>query len=145
MALWEFCLSYINIQTALAFLAVFLLLSNGLRQRKNLPPGPISLPLIGNLLSVVFNLYRSGDELEHLLAKMAKQHGDVFSLQVGTKLIVVANTCKTIKEAFNNPLMGDRARSKVFEESGVDEGNTSNQSARGHPDILVYTCVIKNT
>ena len=123
MALWRFCLSHMNIQTALAFLAAFLLLFNVLTRRKNLPPGPVSLPLIGNLLSVVFNLYRSGDELEQLLAKMAKQYGDVFSLQVGTKLIVVANTCKTIKEAFNNPLMGDRAKSKVFEECGVDAGN----------------------
>ena len=82
----------------------------------------MSLPLIGNLPSFVFNLYRSGDEPEQLLAKMAKQYGEVLSLKVGTKLIVVANGCKSIKEAFRNPLLNDRPMSKIFEETSLDEG-----------------------
>ena len=87
-----------------------------------LPPGPISLPLIGNLPSLVWHLLRSGDEPEHLFAKMAKKYGEVFSLKVGSKVIVVCNGYKAIKEALQNPLTSDRPKSKVFEETSLDEG-----------------------
>ena len=118
LASWLF-----NINTILTFCSVFLLLYYGLKQRKNLPPGPLSLPLVGNIPSLIFNLVRTGDEPEYLFAKMAKRYGDVFSLKVGTKLIVVVNGCKPMKEAFGNPLMNDRPRSKPMEEADLNEGN----------------------
>ena len=114
-----------NTRTILTFCAVFLLLHYGLnflKQRSKLPPGPISLPLVGSLPNLVFNLVRTGDEPQHLFAKMAKQYGDVFSLKVGTKLIVVLNGCKSIKEAFQNTRMNDRASSRIFQETFLDEG-----------------------
>ena len=82
----------------------------------------MSLPLIGNLPSLVWNLLRTGDEPEHLFAKMAKKYGEVFSLKVGTKVIVVCNGHKAVKEALQNPLMSDRPKSKVMEETVLDEG-----------------------
>ena len=119
----ELVSSLFNIHTILTFCSVFLLLYYGLKQRKNLPPGPLSLPLVGSLPSLIFNLVRTGDEPEYLFAKMAKHYGDVFSLKVGTKLIVVVNGYKSMKEAFGNPLMNDRPRSKPMEEAALDEGN----------------------
>ena len=128
MAYLELFLSYVDIKTALTFFVVFFLVFNALRQRMNLPPGPMSLPLIGNLPSLVFNLLRSGDEPEHLLAKMAKTYGDVFSLKVGNRVVVVCNGYKSIKEAFHNPFMNDRPQSRVFEETSLDEGKFMRRS-----------------
>ena len=113
----------LEIHTILTFSSVFLLLYYGFKKRKNLPPGPLSLPLVGNLPSLIFHFIRTRDEPEYLFAKMAKQYGDVFSLRVGTKLIVVMNRCNAIKEAFGNPLMNDRPRSKPMEEADLNEGN----------------------
>ena len=104
-----------------------------------LPPGPMSLPIFGNLPSLMWNLLRTGDEPEHLLAKMAKKYGEVFSLKVGTKVVVVCNGYKSVKEALQNPFMSDRPKSKVMEETSLDEGNKccffSEKSTCFHPPL----------
>ncbi|XP_072020581.1 cytochrome P450 2J4-like [Amphiura filiformis] len=120
---FAFFLSYVNTQTILAFIVAYLLLLYGFRRHKwNLPPGPWSLPILGNLPMLAINHYRIVEKPEKWLAEMAKYYGEVFSLKVGTKLIVVANGCKSIKEAFRNQHISDRPRSKVFEETDLDEG-----------------------
>ena len=127
MAYLEAFLSYIDIKTTLAFVAVFLLLSNVFRQRINLPPGPMCLPLLGSLPSLAFNILRSGDTPEVMLTKMAKTYGDVFSLKVGTKVVVVCNGYNSIKEAFQNPIMNDRPKSYMMEELSIHEGKSLHQ------------------
>lgn len=58
------------------------------------PPGPPKLPFIGTLLHVdVRNLTKS-------FARLKKRYGDIFSVYVGNKPIVVLNNYKLIKEAF---------------------------------------------
>ncbi|XP_072020580.1 cytochrome P450 2J4-like [Amphiura filiformis] len=131
MLYFEFFLSYVNTQTILAFIVVYLLLSYGFRRHKwNLPPGPWSLPILGNLPMLAIYHKRIAEKPGQWLAEIAKDYGEVFSLKVGTKLIVVANGCKSIKEAFRNQHISDRPRSKVFEETDLDEavGFTSGKS-----------------
>ena len=95
----------------------------GLKHRShNLPPGPWSLPFIGNFLGLVYKLFRTGDEPEYQLAAMAKRYGDVFTLRVGSKIVIIANSYKSIKEAYQNPLISDRPKSKVLEDVSMDEG-----------------------
>ena len=117
-----YIISCINMYTVLIFLAGFLLSTHGLKHRsQNLPPGPWSLPFIGNFLGLVYKLFRTGDEPEYQLAAMAKRYGDVFTLRVGSKIMIIANRYKSIKEAYENPLISDRPKSKGFEAT-VDEG-----------------------
>ncbi len=42
-------------------------------------------------------------------------------MQVGSKIMITANGNKSIKEAYENPLISDRPKSKGFEAT-VDEG-----------------------
>ncbi len=97
----NFIISCVNAYTLLMFVGVFLLSTYGLKHRShNLPPGPWRLPFVGNFLGLVYKLFRTGDEPEYQLAAMAKRYGDVFTLRVGSKIVIIANSYKSIKEAF---------------------------------------------
>ncbi|XP_070567858.1 cytochrome P450 2U1-like [Ptychodera flava] len=61
--------------------------------RRNLPPGPSGLPLIGCLL-------RLGERPQKKFKEWAKVYGNVFSVRLGTELVVVLNSNPAIKEAF---------------------------------------------
>ncbi|KAI7754737.1 hypothetical protein M8C21_004816 [Ambrosia artemisiifolia] len=52
---------------------------------RNLPPGPPTLPIIGNLHQV-------GDKLHVSLYKLAQEYGPLISLKLGTKILVVASS-----------------------------------------------------
>ena len=119
----NFIISCVNTYTLLTFLVVFLLTTHGLKHRsQNLPPGPWNLPYIGNFLGLVYKLIRTGDEPEYQLADIARRYGDVFTLRVGSRIVIIANSYKSIKEAYQNPLISDRPNSKGLEESSMDEG-----------------------
>ncbi|KAG8576128.1 hypothetical protein GDO81_009778 [Engystomops pustulosus] len=66
--------------------------------RKNVPegtkpvPGPLPLPLIGNLLSLGKNPHLS-------LTKMSETYGDVLQIQMGTKPVLVLSGLETIRQA----------------------------------------------
>ncbi|XP_072046686.1 cytochrome P450 2J6-like [Amphiura filiformis] len=123
---FEFILPFIKVKAILAFITITLL-SFHLKRRKNLPPGPRSIPLLGNLPILAINSYRTGKEPTKLLTEMAKKYGEVFSLKIGTKLMVVVNGCGSIKEAFKNQHMNDRPESDILKETEFDEaiGNAS--------------------
>ncbi|KAD6119357.1 hypothetical protein R6Q59_025398 [Mikania micrantha] len=57
---------------------------------KNLPPGPPKLPIIGNLHQV-------GDKLHVSLAKLAREHGPLISLKLGTQILVAASSPEAAK------------------------------------------------
>ena len=62
------------------------------RYNKTYPPGPYPIPVIGNLLQLGSNPHRS-------LMKLAKVYGSVFSLQLGSRDLVVLNSYDSVKEA----------------------------------------------
>jgi cytochrome P450 family 2 subfamily J len=87
------------------------------RNRKgNLPPGPFQWPLVGNALSV--------PKKPHLkFMEWAKTYGDIMTVQIFDKRIIVINNVNIAREAFNKlPLMG-RAYLEPFEVyfKGVDD------------------------
>uniref|UniRef100_A0A1A7X9X6 Cytochrome P450 1A n=3 Tax=Iconisemion striatum TaxID=60296 RepID=A0A1A7X9X6_9TELE len=55
-------------------------------------PGPISLPIIGNLLELGSSPYLS-------LTEMSKKFGDVFQIQLGTRPVVVLSGYESVKQA----------------------------------------------
>ncbi|GJN30886.1 hypothetical protein PR202_gb19230 [Eleusine coracana subsp. coracana] len=59
--------------------------------RRNLPPGPSALPLIGNLLDLGANPHRS-------LARLAERHGPVMTLRLGTVTTVVASSADAARD-----------------------------------------------
>ncbi|GAB2274054.1 hypothetical protein Dimus_008824 [Dionaea muscipula] len=60
-------------------------------KNKRLPPGPSPLPIVGNLFDL-------GAKPHQSLAKLAKIHGPIFSLRIGSKTTVVVSSPSVAKE-----------------------------------------------
>ncbi|KMT12580.1 hypothetical protein BVRB_5g098240 [Beta vulgaris subsp. vulgaris] len=67
--------------------AIFILTKN----RPPLPPGPLGLPILGNLLSL-------SPELHTYFTTLAQTHGPIFSLRLGMKLGVIISSANHAKE-----------------------------------------------
>ncbi|KAM4553650.1 cytochrome P450 2B4-like isoform 2-T2 [Fundulus diaphanus] len=77
----------------LGLFVCFLLLQLTPRRPKNFPPGPPSLPVLGNLLCLNLN-----DPIKDF-QRLRQSYGNVYSLFFGLKPVVVISGFKTIKEA----------------------------------------------
>ncbi|XP_075043085.1 cytochrome P450 2G1-like [Mixophyes fleayi] len=64
-----------------------------INKRQNLPPGPTPLPIIGNLLQL-----KSGKMLESL-QEMRERYGDVYTLYLGPRRVIVICGYDAVKEA----------------------------------------------
>ena len=113
----------INIQTLLVFTVVFLLLYNYIIKQswKRLPPGPPCLPLLGSLP------FLGSSDLREPLRKLSGQYGDLFTVYLGQKRVVVLNSYDTIKEALmtHGQAFGDRPPVYFVTELGKRAGNRS--------------------
>nr|XP_034372132.1 cytochrome P450 2D26 isoform X3 [Arvicanthis niloticus] len=82
------------------FTAIFLLLVDLVHRRKfwtpHYPPGPMPLPGLGNLLQVDF------ENMPYSFYKLRNRYGDVFSLQMAWKPVVVINGLKAVRELLVN-------------------------------------------
>jgi hypothetical protein len=84
-------LTLYTLVAALVAISVFQLAKIG-RRPKDYPPGPPTLPLIGNL-------HLMPTEKPHLqFQKWAEEYGPVYSLMLGTKVMVVLNSDQAIKD-----------------------------------------------
>ncbi|KAM5145602.1 uncharacterized protein ACMZJ9_012961 [Mantella aurantiaca] len=93
-----------------AFL-IFLLMWINDRKWKDLPPGPTPLPLLGNILQV------NVKELPQSLLKLAKIYGDVFTVHLGNRTVVVLHGYDAVKEALvdNADVFSDRGKVPVVD------------------------------
>ncbi|UMM33197.1 hypothetical protein L5515_006762 [Caenorhabditis briggsae] len=64
-------------------------------KRRNLPPGPIPIPLIGNMLGLVME--KPGYEC---FRRWTKKYGDIYTFWLGTTPYVMIGTYDKIKETF---------------------------------------------
>ncbi|KAM4706239.1 cytochrome P450 2F2-like [Rhinophrynus dorsalis] len=62
-------------------------------RRRKMPPGPFSLPILGNFLQI----YSEG--LVPWLVKMGEKYGPVFTIYFGSRRIVILNGYQAVKEA----------------------------------------------
>ena len=113
-----------NFLTIFLCATMFLILSWCLRRPRNLPPGPWGWPLLGYLPNLAIALYRTGLHPHRIFVKMSEDHGSIFSMYIGGKLVVVLHKLKIVKEAFRNPHIIDRPPSPVFKDFGVEEGRS---------------------
>ncbi|XP_071999880.1 cytochrome P450 2K1-like [Engystomops pustulosus] len=90
---------------------------------KNYPPGPRSWPLIGNLH--IMNFKRP--QLTYL--QLSKKYGPVFSVQMGTKKMVVIAGYEAVKEALvtNAEEFGERGLLRIFKKMDNEMGVISSQ------------------
>ncbi|MCJ8734451.1 hypothetical protein PDJAM_G00235500 [Pangasius djambal] len=64
-----------------------------IQRPKNFPPGPQPIPIFGNLFHI--NIKNPLKDF----GKLAEQYGNIYSLYIGTKPVVVLNGLKAIREA----------------------------------------------
>ncbi|XP_022095211.1 cytochrome P450 2U1-like [Acanthaster planci] len=82
-----------NLQASLLFVIILLAVRWLLRSPDNLPPGPVGWPVVGSALQL------KGQPLHEAFTILAKQYGSIFSLYLGTSLVVVLNDAISIQEA----------------------------------------------
>ncbi|XP_048052251.1 cytochrome P450 2J4-like [Megalobrama amblycephala] len=87
---------WIDVKSILIFSCVFLLLSEYIRNKapKNFPPGPWSLPIIGDLHHIDYS------KIHLQFAKFAEKYGKIFSLRILGQRIVVLDGYKLVKEVY---------------------------------------------
>ncbi|XP_068277165.1 cytochrome P450 2K6-like [Nyctibius grandis] len=109
---WSSCISIglVLILTFLSILKMGRFWNN--HQRKNFPPGPRALPIIGNLH--LFDLKRP----YRTYLQLSKVYGPVFSVQMGLRKIVVISGYETVKEALVNQAdaFAERPKIPIFED-----------------------------
>ena len=81
-----------------------------------LPPGPrFRLPLVGNLYAV-------DQDMRKFLRIYRKRYGDIYSLYLGNKLVIIIAGYKNLKEAFvkNADVFSDRPHGPSIFDSIAD-------------------------
>ncbi|KAE8611433.1 hypothetical protein XENTR_v10012450 [Xenopus tropicalis] len=111
-----------NVFTLGIIFTLLLLLLDFMKRRKpckDFPPSPPSWPFVGNLLQVDFK------SSQIALRQLSKTYGDVISLQVFWKPMVVLNGFEVMKEALlqKSEDIADRPIIYLFEMLGFDENN----------------------
>ena len=120
-----------DITLILLFFIVLLCSYWALSRPRGLPPGPLTLPLIG---SYFFNKQiRKKDNFAAFL-DASKVYGDVFSFRVGPQLIVVLNGFDAIYEAFvkQSDVFSDRPEFLPFIRRAISPPPTAGILFRGY-------------
>ncbi|GLT28873.1 hypothetical protein SLA2020_037760 [Shorea laevis] len=91
--------------SALLFLAFKFLFLSG-KHRKNLPPSPPSLPIIGHLHLLKHPAHRA-------LRDLSNKYGPIISLQIGSYFAVIVSSASLAGECFtkNDVILADRPKS----------------------------------
>lgn len=87
-------LEFLDVKVALVVFIAMVVSIKLLTKRRNLPPGPYGLPVLGSI-----GLMKTGKPTE-IFRKLRRKYGDVFSIQLGTLTVVVINGYENLNEAF---------------------------------------------
>ena len=109
---------------------------------RGMPPGPPSWPLIGSLLSL-----RSNDVREEL-CRLARQYGDMFTMDMGMDRTIMLASCDAITEALiknSHALSGRPQEMFVFKEFTEGKGRNIMTSCYGNPSRITAPQMVSNT
>lgn len=107
-------LSHVNTAAVIVFVIVFYLVSfyQKRRQLANIPPGPRPWPVVGNFGGFLIPSFvqrrfgkrsaSSDTNAASVLTEQANVYGNVYSLFVGSQLVVVLNGYEAVKDALSN-------------------------------------------
>ncbi|XP_072039505.1 cytochrome P450 2U1-like [Amphiura filiformis] len=95
-------------------------------------------PLVGYLPNLVISAYRTGLPPAQLLDSLAKKYGQVFSINIAGKLVVVLNNFQYVKEGYNNPSLEDRLVPRLKKDLG-DGGRFASHSWKEQKRIILTT------
>lgn len=73
----------------------------------DVPRGPISLPLVGNLIQL-------GDRPHEKMMQWVKKYGPIYQVYLGSQLVVVLNGTETIREALIGQAETFAGRPKLY-------------------------------
>ncbi|XP_072019860.1 cytochrome P450 2J4-like [Amphiura filiformis] len=122
MAVIEALISALDLTTGLiALLALFAVLF-WIQTPPNLPPGPNGWPFLGCFPNLAWIKFRTGLEIHEVFKQFGDGYGDVCSLYLGRRLVVLLNSNRAIKEAFQNPGLQDRPQSAVLDDVVIARG-----------------------
>ncbi|XP_028769496.1 cytochrome P450 81E8-like [Neltuma alba] len=101
-------LFYYSLLSLAFFFALKLLLQN--KKFTNIPPGPPSLPILGNL-------HQLEKPLHQALHRISQSYGEVFSLWFGSRLFVIVSSQSAVQECFtkNDIVLANRPRFLIGE------------------------------
>ncbi|XP_029446009.1 LOW QUALITY PROTEIN: cytochrome P450 2D15-like [Rhinatrema bivittatum] len=110
-------------------LTVFVLLVDFMKRRKTwsrYPPGPSSFPFLGSMLQIDFHRPHVS------FRQLSKRFGNIFSLQICWRNLVVLNGFEVIKEALVNKSedIADRPRLPLYEHMGIRDNTAGLVLAR---------------
>ena len=111
MELVAYLFSILTDTSVILGILIFCLFRLYAARRSDLPPGPIfRLPIAGNMYAVE-------PDMRKFLRKYRKKYGDIYSLYLGTKLVIVIAGYEKIKEAFvkNGKFFDDRPHDTIIE------------------------------
>ncbi|XP_054838792.1 cytochrome P450 2J2-like [Eublepharis macularius] len=111
----------LGLQGILIALLACLLILHFLKQlssRRNYPPGPLRLPIIGSVWRLGFRLSKD------LLIQMAKQYGNIYIIWLGSKPVIVLSGFEAVKEGLINHSkdFADRPVTPFLKAIGKEQG-----------------------
>ena len=80
---------------------------------KNLPPGPKAYPLVGCIPELLFLAYVKGLDKAAIMKYLTDKYGAIYCLNIFGYETIVLTDHLTIKEAYQNPFLSNRANSKL--------------------------------
>ncbi|GLT28874.1 hypothetical protein SLA2020_037770 [Shorea laevis] len=112
--------------SALLFLAFKFLFLSG-KRRKNLPPSPPSLPIIGHLHLLKPHAHRA-------LRDLSNKYGPIISLQIGSYFAVIVSSASLAGECFtkNDVILADRPKSLTGKHLAYDHTTVVTASYGDH-------------
>ncbi|XP_057970000.1 cytochrome P450 89A2-like [Malania oleifera] len=121
-----------------ALIKYFLNFLSPSKPKPNLPPGPLALPIIKNLLL----LRRSFSELGPILRKLHAKHGPLITLRFGSRTSIFAASHSLAHEALilNGAIFADRPR--ALPTSRILNGNQRNISSAAYGPT--WRCLRRN-